>query len=127
MPSISTITVNDADAVAHIYTPVSIDSTLAHLSEKVGVPITDPWMKLSTRGPVNGNGIYKVRLSLANPYGNVVDGVTTVDHTCTTHVEFLFSERSTEAQRLDIRARLYNALLNTTVRAAVVDLEGTWG
>jgi hypothetical protein len=98
---------------------------MAYLTEKVGAPFQNPELRLSIRQPI-GNGIYKVRLTLAIPKVDDIDGVLTLDYTDTCHVDFLLHERSTELRRQDLLAQVISALQHANVSDTVEKLEGPY-
>lgn len=128
MPQIQTLVIKDGQAApADVsFGPQGLDSngvamfsttaTQQNLRKRLGV---------SVRSPVNGNGVYRIALTLALPKGNLPAGasIELLDHRNTVRVEFLIHERSTEQEIKDLRALAANALGQTQVKSAIELLE----
>lgn len=122
MPQLATITVNDSSAVAHSFTPDGITNNLAALSEKTGVPVGNPSMAVSLRGPVKGSTVYKIRITIVVPQTATVDGVDKVTHSAQAHVDLLVSDVSSETEREDLVAFVINALGHADINSVITDL-----
>lgn len=126
MPQLASITINDGATtpVAHVFAPVTTDGQAASLAERVGSPFAYPKMGISVRPPVNnGQGLYKVALSLNLPVTKTVEGSPMLDFEHKVKVEILLSERSTGQNRKDALALMANLLASATVKTVVENLE----
>jgi phosphoribosylformylglycinamidine (FGAM) synthase PurS component len=126
MPAISTVTINDGEAtpVAHAFSPVTTDGSVAKLAERVGVPIGFPTLIVSSRSPVGNGEMYKAKLSISIPETVVDgDGRTALDYTNSVHIEFVMHERSLEQERKNLRVLAANLLANAAVITVVEKLE----
>jgi len=122
MPSYVPLVINDGKStpVAHTFSPSGIkEGILALFEEKIGVPIGRNTVDVSVRKPVASNGMFRVRVTLALPKVNVIDGVPTLSHTNRFTSEFLVSEKSTQDEINDLYAFAYNGLGNASVRDAI--------
>lgn len=125
MPALANIVINDGAAtpVAHTFTPVTTDGWLAQLAERTGSPLAFPRLSVSVRAPVNGNGIYRLKLNLQVPTVVTVDGVQKVDYTQYVTTEYVLSERATEQQRKDLRVMNVNLNGHATITTVIEKLE----
>lgn len=84
-------------------------------------------LQRKVRGPVNGDGLYRVQLKLNDPVALSSDTACgcagNVDFIDSVNVEFVLSEKSTEAMRSDLRKKLIALLGDASVVSMVDKLE----
>lgn len=132
MPSFGTVTlVYGSPAVTQNYLPSNLAGGLAtNVDRTDSTPSGFGQLTRSTRGPVSGNGVYKVVLKLTDPV--VADADTTcscvgdVLYTDSVEVSFLLSEKSAKADRTALRLKLIQLLGNAATVSQVDDLEYIW-
>ncbi len=117
--SIQNVTLTDASAADHIFEPQSQSGNLTSYSEELGVPVSNPQLSISVRPPVNGNGVYKARVTFRRPYATVVDGVTKVDHSDEFYLDIMTSERALDTDVADSLAMFVSALAGGTLKTAI--------
>lgn len=129
MPSLNQIVINDGAStpVAHTYSPVTTDGQLALLKEKVGLPKGFPSLTISCRQPVNGNGLYRVRIGLQLPtLVTGADGSSTVAYTRSASLDMVIPDSTTAQERKDLRVLVANLLLNASVTSVIESPEPLW-
>lgn len=136
MPSNAQLTIADGKStpVDHTFSPMKIEANgLAKWNERVGDTLVgQPKLTWHIRDPQGGgNGTYKVQCKLSVPKVIVTTdstgkSVTSVDYTALGTIEMVVSQRSTQAERKDLRVMLANALLNTTLATSADNVESFW-
>lgn len=145
MPARANIVVNDGKAtpVAHTFNPAE-DGDLDIFEDKSGgIAIGFPLITLRFRrptGPQNGsqssaNGrVYRAQLNFSWPVlevtspstGTGIQPAPTVAYVLRSNQEWILPERSTQADRKDLRAIVYNSLNNADIKKVLEDLEAFW-
>ncbi len=136
MSAITALTLADGQStpVNHTFSPYQpqVGTTPAVWYEKSS---TTPagYLKLTQLVTKNGNGVYKVKVSIALPVlaivpaGCCVDSNTpAVSYTELFNGEFSIPPGTTVAQRKDLRAYTRNYLASATAALAIEDLEIAW-
>lgn len=130
MPSFGTVSLV-ADSATFVYVPSNLTGGVAYNVVRTdGAPSGFKTMNRLTRGPVNGNGVYKVTMKLVDPV--VADGDTACGcigdllYSDQAEISFLLSEKSSEADRKALRLRMIALLSDTATVAQVDKLEYIW-
>lgn len=134
MPNIAPITIKGGEAtpVDHVYVPSNVNGSNIVLVERVSsMPFGDPTLAWNLRGPTPGVDTVKLTIKMVQPVlvtGTDASGktVTFVDHSPLCAVDFVASQKSTKAQRLDQMARIANAMQTTYLKQVWGDIEGGW-
>lgn len=145
MPAFADITINDGQGtpVSHTFNPTENKAGVAiHHDRSGGIAIGYYKLGVSLRMPVaSSNGqvsdpntrVVRSKISIDLPVletlASGASGYTpppTVAYVCRTVAEFIFPERSTLANRKDVRALLYNALNHANVKKVIEDLEAIY-
>lgn len=135
MNAFASLTINDGQAtpVAHTFTARRIENSLAKWQDiSSGIALAFPTITATLREPIKGQKVpmYKGTLVFSVPKMETVNastynGITpapTKAYECQARVEFLMPERSTLADRKDLRAYVANALANVDLKAMLEDL-----
>lgn len=135
MPAIAAITINDGQAtpVAHTFNPIETDLPKYRENGNSAVPVAgQSEILMSLREAQNNvDGINKAVISLKLPVLETVSGSTIGGYTpgpkvayyMTAKLECLLPNRSTAAQRKDLRVMLANLLANAQLISMVESLE----
>lgn len=145
MPARANITINDGQAtpVAHTFNPAE-DGDLDIFEDKSGgIAIGFPLITVRFRRPsqpTNGSAsnanqrVYRVQVNVSVPTlestsaatGTGIPPAPTVAYVCRCNMEWMLPERSTLANRKDLRAYVYNLMANADFQKVVQDLEAFW-
>lgn len=131
MPAFGVVTLGPIDSVTYTYNPSNLTGGLATNMNRTG-SYPAGWQQLtrSTRGPVQGNGIYRVSFKLNDPQVVAADSpcgcAGTLDFTDSVTIEFVLSEKSTAAMRTALRKKAAALLADASVVAQVDNLEYVW-
>lgn len=144
MPARANITVNDGQAtpVAHTFNP-SEDGEVDLFEDKSGgVAIGYPMISVRFRRPVmpqgamasGNNRVYRIQLNFSWPVleqtsastGTGIQPAPTVAYVLRSNQEWLIPERSTLANRKDLRAIVYNTLNNADIKKVLEEQEAFW-
>lgn len=128
MPQINDLTIKDGQTTPAdvVFGPQGLDSNgVAMFATSASQQNLKKRLGVSVRPPVNGNGMYRLTITLGLPKGNLPLGgsVELVDHRNTARVELMIHERSTEQEIKDLRALIANSLSQALVKAAIEKLE----
>lgn len=84
--------------------------------------------KLSVQlvSPTGNGNVARMKVSLALPKAQTIDGIVQQAHVTRAFAEFLFPVDSSRDDRRDIKALLISALNSADLSAMVGDLEGFW-
>lgn len=134
MPNIAPITIKGGEATPkdHTYVPSKLSDGVVNLVERVSsIPLGDPTLSWSLRGPGGNSENSKCTVKLTQPVLVTITDASgntrsVVDHVPLGSADLVASNRSSKLQRADIRVRLANALLSGTVGNVWDDLEGGW-
>lgn len=132
MPAFGVVTLGPIDSVTYTYNPSNLSGGSAFNVNRASstYPAGYQGMQRLTRGPVQGNGLYRVTLKLNDPTVVAADSACgcagTVDYTNSVSVEFVLSEKSTVAMRTALRKKLAALLSDASVVAEVDNLEYIW-
>lgn len=145
MPARANIAVNDGQGtpVLHTFNPAE-DGELDIFEDKAGgIAIGFPLIVVRFRrpqSPSNGtasaanNRVYRVSMNFSWPVlevtspstGTGIQPAPTVAYVLRCNQEWLLPERSTLANRKDLRAIVYNTLNNADIKKVLEDLEAFW-
>jgi hypothetical protein len=138
MTAIAALTLNDGQATpaAHTFSPVNIDQAgVARWADRsggiaIGFPVISHSLKAPSKGSRNYRQITKVVLPvLEQTSASTATGIQPAPikaYDLIGTAEFVLPERSTQAQRKDIRAYLANVIANAIVTAGVNDFESVY-
>lgn len=139
MAAIAPIAIVDGQStpVTHTFNPVqSMMPATFNRNGLVGVPIIgEEQVKLSLRGvSVDSAGVKRAMVTLRVPVLEVPEGGSSSGYTAPpkiafalgANIEFILPNRSTTAQRKDVRVLAANLLLNAQVIALIEALEGPY-
>jgi hypothetical protein len=126
MGAFATITLNNGEStpVAHDFDPNTLTGTVSTFADRVdGISVGYPNITILTSVPSKTSRLYKVRAKIVLPVLETVtastyNGITpapTKAYDLTAVVEFFIPERSTLAQRKDIRAYMSNFLAHAVM------------
>lgn len=129
MPAFGVVTLGPIDSVTYVYNPSNLsDGVAANVNRTASAfPSGFQGLTRSTRGPVQGNGLYRITLKLSDPIVTATDtdwaAAGTLAYSDTVTVEFVISEKSTVAQRTALRKKLAALLADASVVAQIDNLE----
>jgi hypothetical protein len=142
MPVLAAVTVNDGQAtpVAHIFSPLSIDSNgvASFVDRASGIPLGYATFDLSLRSPgpskpgqSSSGRSYKVTARLFLPTleqtsASTSSGIQPAPTKAYDHVanlQFIMPERGTTQERKNLVALIGNLLASAAVKTAITDLE----
>lgn len=144
MPARANITVNDGQGtpVSHTFNP-SEDGDVDLFEDKSGgVAIGYPMIMVRFRRPASPSGgsasgnnrVYRIQLNFSWPVleqtsastGTGIQPAPTVAYVLRSNQEWLIPERSTLANRKDLRAIVYNTLNNADIKKVLEEQEAFW-
>lgn len=145
MPARANIVVNDGKAtpVAHTFNPAEDGEMDLFEDKSGGIAIGFPLISIRFRrpaGPQNGSQsgaasrVYRVQVNTSWPVlevtspstGTGIQPAPTVAYILRCNQEWLLPERSTLADRKDLRAIVANTLANADIKKVLEDLEAFW-
>lgn len=132
MPAFGVVTLGPIDSVTYTYNPSNLSGGSAFNLNRAAsaFPAGFQTMQRETRGPVNGNGLYRIKLKLNDPQVVAADSACgcagSLDYVNSVTVEFVISEKSTTAMRTALRKKVAALLADTSVVAEVDNLEYIW-
>jgi len=132
MPAFGVVTLGPIDSVTYTYNPSNLAGGQAVNVNRTGSSYPSGWQSLLryTRGPVQGNGLYRVTLKLNDPQVVAADSACgcagQLDYTDSVSIEFVLSEKSTAAMRTALRKKAAALLADASVVAQVDSLEYVW-
>jgi len=132
MPAFGVVTLGPIDSVTYTYNPSNLSGGSAFNSNRAASTYPSGWQSLqrTTRGPVQGNGLYRVTLKLNDPQVVATDSdcgcAGTLDFTDSVEISFILSEKSTAAMRTALRKKAAALLADASVVAQVDNLEYIW-
>lgn len=120
------------DATTYTYNPSNLTGGVAYNVDRSASSYPSGFGTLmrSTRGPVSGNGIYRISLKLQDPIVDETDSACgcagELEYVDSVSVEFVLSERSTAEQRTALRKKAIALLGSAGVVSQVDSLEYVW-
>lgn len=145
MPARANITVNDGQAtpVAHTFNPSEDNGVDLFEDKSGGIAIGYPQISVRFRRPapaLNGqmssanSRVYRIQLNFSWPVLEVTSASTgtgiqpapTVAYVLRSNQEWIIPERSTLANRKDLRAIVYNTLNNADIKKVLEEQEAFW-
>lgn len=126
MAALANIVVNDSAAtpVAHTYVPVSNtnDLTVWRENAAAGSLAGQPSVRLTSKLNPQASGMSRMRITVDLPAESALGtsdqgykAIPKVDYICRATVDFILPNRSSTAQRKDLRVRLQNLLANALI------------
>lgn len=130
MAALANIVVNDSAAtpVAHTYVPVTNQNDLTVWRENAvaGSLAGQPTVRLTSKLNPQASGMSRMRMTVDLPAESALGtsdqgykAIPKVDYICRATVDFILPNRSSAAQRKDLRVRLQNVLANALIVDAV--------
>lgn len=132
MPAFGVVTLGPIDSVTYTYNPSNLAGGSAFNVNRAASaqPAGFQTMQRETKGPTNGNGLYRVKLKLNDPVVVAADSACgcagSLDYLNSVTVEFVLSEKSTAAQRTALRKKIAALLADASVVSEVDNLEYIW-
>lgn len=145
MPARANIAVNDGQGtpVLHTFNPSEDNGVDLFEDKSGGIAIGFPSISVRFRRPTaasNGsqsnpnNRVYRVQVNFAWPVLEVTSASTgtgiqpapTVAYVLRSNQEWIIPERSTLADRKDLRAIVYNSLNNADIKKVLEEIEAFW-
>lgn len=134
MAAIASISINDSVPGAHVFNPIqSVDPATYARNGVVGTPVVgEEQIMLSLKlGARTSEAVNRVKVTLRIPVLETPDGGTPSGYVAPPKVayhlmcnaEFVLPNRSTAAQREDLRVLMGNLLSNAQVVSLIEDLE----
>lgn len=126
MPALGNIVVNDAEAtpVAHTFTPVTTNGTLAELANRSATtPPGFETMRVDMQKPNGKLSVYRLTLGMNDPVEATVDGQVVVVRNSSCELKFNFSATSTSQERKNLLKMASNALAHATIVTVSENLE----
>lgn len=120
------------DSTTFTYNPSNLTGGVAYNVDRNAstYPAGFGLLSRSTRGPVSGNGLYRVSLKLQDPVVGDADSACgcagELEYVDSVSIEFVLSERSTAAQRTALRKKAIALLGTAGVVSQVDSLEYVW-
>lgn len=130
MPSFGVVALTVGE-VTYTYNPSNLAGGTAFNVDRTGdYPSGWPTLSRTTRGPVQGNGLYRVTLKLSDPQVVGSDSACgcagQLDYTDSVNIEFVLSEKSTAAMRTALRQKAIQLLSDAATVSQVDNLEYIW-
>lgn len=129
MPSATQISVNDATPTAHLFDPVGKTPSGAVLyfnNTDASTSATAEGVTLSMSRASGTRTTNRIKISLAIPYAQTVDGAVEVRSTARMNVDVILPDDMTVAEREDFAALASNLLDATDVKNHIEDLVPVW-
>lgn len=137
MPQIAAMTIADGQTTPanHTFTPDGIDKdgVTTYLDKGHGSPVSNYRITTKLRAPIpvsktnpTGSGVFRHNTKVVVPKIATINGVEVKVGENYAHIEFVFAENSTEAERADVFAFTLNALQHPQVYTGIKVLERTW-
>jgi hypothetical protein len=134
MSAIAAITINDGQAtpVAHTFNPIQTDPASYRENGSASTPVIgQPAIDINIKQASGSDAVNRAKVSLRFPVLETVSGESYAGYVAApkvayflqANVEFLLPNRSTLAQRKDLRVLLMNALANAQIVSVVDSLE----
>lgn len=128
MPAIINVAIADGAAtpVTHTYTPASVAGVVAVWKERLSAGIAKffPYITGQLKEPSGGSTVYRAKYSIVIPKTITgTNGAVTEDYRNLCNLEFVFSERSVEQERKDVRVLVRNLLADASVITMIEKLE----
>lgn len=130
MAQLANVVINDsaAPSVAHTYVPVSSSNDLTVWRENAaaGSLAGQPSVRLTSKLNPQASGMSRMRITVDLPAESALGtsdqgykAIPKVDYICRATVDFILPNRSSAAQRKDLRVRLQNLIGNAIIIDAV--------
>jgi hypothetical protein len=130
MAALANVVINDSSAtpVAKTYVPVSNSNDLTVWRENAaaGSLAGQPQIRLTSKLNPQASGMSRMRITVDLPAESALGtsdqgykAIPKVDYICRATVDFILPNRSSAAQRKDLRVRLQNLLANALIVDAV--------
>lgn len=129
MPAATQISINDATPTAHLFDPVGktpAGAVLYFNNTDASTSATAESLAVSFSRANGSRATNRVKLSLAVPYEQTVDGAIEVRSTARMNVDFILPDDMTASEREDFIALCSNSLDATDIKNHVEDLIPTW-
>jgi len=137
MPAIAAVVINDGQAtpVAHTFAPVNIVGDVAKLADRSGgIALGYPVITQSIRAPGNGLRTYKVTQRVLYPILEVTSPSTatgiqpapTLAYNLMCNIDWVLPERSTLAERKNLKAFVKNLLAHSNTTVAIEDFDAIY-
>ena len=129
MPAATQISVNDATPTAHLFDPVGktpAGAVLYFNNTDASTSATAEGVTISMSRANGSRNTNRVKLSLAVPYEQTVDGAIEVRSTARMNVDFILPDDMTAAERADFAALASNLLDVSDIKNHVEDLIPVW-
>ena len=129
MPAATQISVNDATPTAHLFDPVGktpAGAVLYFNNTDASTSATAEGVTISMSRANGSRNTNRVKLSLAVPYEQAVDGAIEVRSTARMNVDFILPDDMTAAERADFAALASNLLDVSDIKNHVEDLIPVW-
>lgn len=126
MPQAAAIVLADGQAtpVNVTFSPERVSPDLSTFSDKSGgVAIGFKRLTLSTLFTNSKRKVNRSRLAIDLPVISVVNGVSVVAYTLRANVEIILPDASTDADRKNLYAFLYNGLNHSLIKPALRDMD----
>jgi hypothetical protein len=129
MPAVSTITIADNVPTNHVFSPTKVNPEESSFNERTlsQTSAGQETLKLVFSEASASRATHKVRIEMAIPFEQLVDGVYTPYSTPRFIGEFILPSNLTSAQRLKVGAMVRNALAHATIKSYYETLEPVWG
>lgn len=128
MPAASNLSINDATPTAHVFVPVSVSPQLSLFRNVAGASISasEEQIGLSLSRASANRATNKVKLTIAMPHEQTVDGVVVVRSTARFTGEWTLPDDMSATERGHFAAIVKNAAANADIEDYVTDLEAFW-
>lgn len=128
MPAASSLSVNDSTPTAHVYVPrqVSPNLSIFRNTADAAVAATEEQIGLSFSPASSSRETNKVKISLAVPHEQTVDGAVVVRDTFRFNGEFVIPDGMSSTERAHAAALVANMLDNADISGYITDLEPVW-
>jgi hypothetical protein len=124
MPAIGDISVTDAAAAAHVFSPVTTNGTVAKFANRVAaVPMGFETLSIELRNPSAPTGAYRLLIKANDPVLATVDGNEKVVRNCSADFALNFSQLSTPQERKDLLEIMSNLLSHADGVEVAADCE----
>lgn len=113
-------------AALRTFVPGEVENNNVHTFYDTTTGVTAATRSKMTLAIVPGEQVTRVKVSLALPKAQTVDGIIQAAHITRANCEFLCPVNGSRDDRRDIKTLLINALNHTDVATMIGDLENLW-
>lgn len=128
MPSAASLSINDATPTAHVFVPVSVSPQLSLFRNTASAAISasEEQIGLSLSRANAGRSTNKIKVTVALPHEQTIDGAVVVRDTFRFSGEWVIPETMSSTERGHAEAIVQNAINHATIGGYITALEPVW-